>query len=215
MKVISINVGLPRDVLWRGRTVRTSIFKEPVPGPVRVERLNLAGDRQSDLTVHGGADKAVYVYPSEHYAYWRSALPGVDLPWGAFGENLTTEGLGDERTVSIGDRMSIGSAEFAVTQPRMPCYKLALRFDRLDMVKRFLQSGRTGFYLSVRKEGELSAGNSITSVASGSGVTVADIVSLYAADAENQELLRKASELTGLPAAWRDYFRERLWEPDS
>src|SRR6058998_41313 len=134
MKVVSINVGLPREVEWRGKTVRTSIFKEPVTGPVRVERLNLAGDRQSDLTVHGGADKAVYVYPAEHYAFWREKLPGIELSWGSFGENLTVEGL-DEATVQIGDRLQIGSAAFVVTQPRMPCYKLAVRFDQLEMIK--------------------------------------------------------------------------------
>jgi len=215
MKVVAVNVGLPREIVWRGQTVRTSIFKEPVAGPARVDRLNLAGDRQSDLTVHGGADKAVYVYPAEHYVFWREELPGVDLPWGSFGENLTTDGL-SEGTVHIGDRLNVGSAEFVVTQPRMPCFKLAARFGRLDMVKRFLQSGRTGFYLSVFREGELAAGDTITlASAEPSTVTVADIVGLYAADATNQDLLRRASELAALPEAWRDYFRERLWEPDS
>lgn len=214
MRVVAVSVGLPREVIWRGRAVETSIFKNPVSGSVRVGRLNLEGDRQSDLTVHGGAEKAVYVYPSEHYQFWREELPGVELPWGSFGENLTTEGL-DEDAVHIGDRLLIGSASFVVTQPRMPCYKLALRFDRLDMIKRFLQSGRTGFYLSVSREGELAAGDSVTLQPGGSSVSVAQIVSLYAADASNQELLRRASELPALPEAWRDYFRERLWEPDS
>ena len=161
MRVVAVSVGLPREVNWRGRVVETSIFKSPVSGTVRVGRLNLDGDRQSDLTVHGGAEKAVYVYPSEHYQFWRDELPGVELPWGSFGENLTFEGL-DEETVHIGDRLRIGTASFVVTQPRMPCYKLALRFDRLDMIKRFLQSGRTGFYLSVSQEGELAAGDSVT-----------------------------------------------------
>jgi len=175
MRVIAVSVGLPREVVWRGRTVRTSIFKEPVAGPVRVERLNLAGDRQSDLTVHGGADKAVYVYPAEHYTFWHEELPGLDLPWGSFGENLTTEGLAED-VVRIGDRLTIGSAAFAVTQPRMPCYKLALRFDRLDMIKRFLRSGRTGFYLSVTQEGEVAPGDAITlSATESSSVTVADV----------------------------------------
>jgi MOSC domain-containing protein YiiM len=123
MKVIAVSIGLPREVVWRGRTVRTAIFKQPVDGPVLVEQLNLAGDRQSDLTVHGGAEKAVYVYPSEHYGFWRQTLGMTDLPWGSFGENLTTEGL-DEATVQIGDRLKIGTASFTVTQPRMPCYKL-------------------------------------------------------------------------------------------
>jgi MOSC domain-containing protein YiiM len=213
IRVVAVSVGLPREVTWRGRVVQTSILKDPVSGPVRVERLNLEGDRQSDLTVHGGAEKAVYVYPSEHYAFWRDELPGVELPWGSFGENLTTEGL--DEAVHIGDRLLIGSASFVVTQPRMPCYKLALRFDRLDMIKRLLHSGRTGFYLSVSQEGELAAGDAVTLQPGDASVTVADIVSLYAADASNQELLRRASQVAALPEAWRDYFRERLWEPDS
>jgi MOSC domain-containing protein YiiM len=214
LKVIAVSVGLPREVVWRGRTVRTSIFKEPVAGPVRVERLNLAGDRQSDLTVHGGAEKAVYVYPSEHYAFWRQKLGIADLPWGAFGENLTTEGL--DEAIQIGDRLTIGTASFVVTQPRMPCYKLALRFDRLEMVKWMLESGRTGFYLSVAREGELSAGDTIRlDREQGTTLAVADITALYARDAANQELLKRASEVAALPEAWREYFRERLWEPDS
>jgi MOSC domain-containing protein YiiM len=215
VKVVSINVGLPRDIEWRGKTVRTSIFKEPVAGRVRIDRLNVEGDRQSDLTVHGGADKAVYAYPAEHYASWREELSGVDLPWGAFGENLTTEGLA-ENGVHIGDRLTIGSAEFVVTQPRMPCFKLGIRFGRPDIVKRFLRSGRTGFYLAVVREGDVAAGDAVVSIAGhDSEITVADIVRLYTADAANQELLRQASELSALPEGWRDYFRKRLWEPDA
>jgi len=215
VKLVSVNVGLPREVQWRGRTVLTSIFKAPVAGPVRVERLNLNGDRQSDLTVHGGIDKAVYVYPAEHYGSWREELPGVQLPWGSFGENFTTEGLLED-AVRIGDRLRVGSAEFVVTQPRTPCYKLGVRFDRPDIVRRFLQSGRTGFYLSVAREGEVEAGDEISLAArSGAAITVADIAGLYTADASNQELLRRAAELTALPEGWRDYFRKRLWEPDA
>src|SRR6266480_681018 len=148
MKVMSVNVGLPREVEWHGKTVLTSIFKEPVTGRVRVERLNLVGDRQSDLTVHGGVDKAVYAYPSEHYGYWRAELPGVDLPWGMFGENFTTEGLLEE-AVYIGDKFRIGETEVMVTEPRMPCYKLGIKFGRADIIKRFLASRRTGFYFAV------------------------------------------------------------------
>lgn len=176
----SINVGLPREVQWHRKTVTTSIFKAPVSGRIRVSRLNLAGDQQSDLTVHGGVDKAVYVYPSEHYAYWREQLPDFPLPWGAFGENFTTDGLLED-AIRIGDRLRIGTAEFAVTQPRMPCFKLGVRFDRADMVKRFLQSGRSGFYLSVSKEGEVTAGDTVTFIARDEhGVSVADVVSLAA-----------------------------------
>jgi MOSC domain-containing protein YiiM len=182
---------------------------------VPVTRLNIAGDRQSDLSVHGGADKAVYAYPSEHYEFWRSELPGTDLPFGAFGENLTTEGLREDG-VQIGDRFRAGSAEFVVTQPRMPCFKLGIRFNRPDMVKRFLRSGRTGFYLAVLREGEIGAGDSIEPVAlDASQITVADVVALYAADGANQDLLRRASESAALPESWREYFRERLWTPDA
>ena len=215
MKVLSVNAGLPREVEWRAKVVLTSIFKAPVPGRVRVTRLNILGDRQSDLSVHGGADKAIYAYPSEHYAFWRNELPGTDFSWGAFGENLTTEGLLEDR-VHIGDRFRAGSAEFIVTQPRMPCFKLGIRFNRPDMVKRFLRSGRTGFYLAVLREGDIGAGDSLKLVAEDdSHITVADVVGLYAADAANQDLLRRASELSSLPESWREYFRERLWEPDA
>jgi MOSC domain-containing protein YiiM len=215
MRLLSINVGLPRDVDWRGKTVRTSIFKSPVSGRVRVTRLSVEGDQQSDLAVHGGIEKAVYAYPAEHYAFWREELPGLDLPWGAFGENFTTEGL-LEGSVRIGDRLRVGSAEFVVTQPRMPCFKLGIRFGRPDMVKRFQRSGRSGFYLAVLQEGEVTAGESFELIARDEpGVTVAEVVNLYTADAANQDLLRRVSELPALPEGWREYFRKRLWEPDA
>ena len=214
MKLLSINVGLPRDIEWNGKLVRTSIFKEPVQGRVRVAQLNLDGDQQSDLSVHGGIDKAVYAYPSEHYPFWRRELPGMDLPWGVFGENLTTEGLLEE-TLHIGDRLRVGSSEFLVTQPRMPCFKLGIRFGRPDIVKRFLQSGRSGFYFAVLQEGEVAAGDSIELLKQDEhGVTVADVVNLYRNDANNQDTLRRVSELPSLPNNWREYFRKRLWNPD-
>ncbi len=214
MKLLSVNVGLPREVEWRGQTIRTSIWKSPVEGPVHVSTLNLSGDQQSDLSVHGGADKAVYIYPSEHYEYWRTELPGIELPWGVFWENFTTQGLLEE-TVQIGDRLRIGSAQFTVTQPRMPCFKLEIRFGRPDMVKRFLRSGRSGFYVSVLREGSVAGGDAIERVAGSTGITVRDIVSLYGTDADNQPLLRRVSELDALPKGWRDYFRKRLWQPDA
>ena len=215
MKVLSIHVGRPRAVAWRGKAVRTSIFKSAVPGPVRVQRLNLAGDEQADLSVHGGVDKAVYAYPSEHYAYWRDQLPGADLSWGVFGENLTTEGLRED-DLWIGDRLTIGTAEFVVTQPRQPCFKLGIRFGRADMVKRFQHSGRTGFYLAVLREGTISPGEAIRVLPEGRpGLTVAEIARLYTADEADQERLRQASELTALPEDWRQYFRNRLWDPDT
>jgi len=214
MKLLSVNVGLPHEIERKGKIVRTSIFKAPVEGQVRAVQLNLDGDQQSDLSVHGGIDKAVYAYPSEHYPFWRQQLPDMDLPWGAFGENFTTEGLLEE-AVHIRDRFRAGSAEFVVTQPRMPCYKLGIRFNRPDIVKLFLQSGRSGFYLAVCKEGEVAAGDSIQLLKRDEhGVTVADIVNLYRSDANNQDVLRRVSELPSLPNSWREYFRKRLWNPD-
>jgi MOSC domain-containing protein YiiM len=215
MKLLSVNVGLPRAIEVNGKTVRTSIWKHPVQGRVHVSTLNLDGDQQSDLTVHGGVDKAVYLYPSEHYAYWRAQLPGVELPWGAFGENFSAEGILEDQ-VRIGDRLRVGSAEFIVTQPRMPCYKLGIRFNRRDIVKRFLESKRTGFYLAVLREGEAGEGDEINFIAKQeTGVTITDIVSLYSTDAHNQELLRRAIEVPALPQSWKDYFRQRLWNADS
>jgi MOSC domain-containing protein YiiM len=215
VKLLSVNAGLPREVEWRGKVVVTSIFKAPIAGRARVSRLNIQGDQQSDLSVHGGVDKAVYAYPSEHYSFWRNELPGVDYPWGGFGENLTTEGLMED-SVHIGDRFRIGSAEFMVTQPRMPCFKLGIRFKRPDMVKRFLRSRRTGFYFAVLREGDVGVGDPLELVAEDeSRITVSDVVGLYTADAANEDLLRRASELPSLPESWREYFRERLREADA
>ena len=215
MKLLSVSVGQPREVEWKGKLVRTSIFKAPVSGRVRVSKLNLEGDQQSDLSVHGGVDKAVYGYPSEHYKFWRNEFPGADLQWGGFGENFTTEGLLEEAT-RIGDRFRVGSAEFVVTQPRMPCFKLGIRFNDPSIIKRFLQSGRSGFYFAILREGEVTAGDSIELLARDQeSLTVADIVNLYSADATNQDVLRRASELTSLPIAWCDYFHKRLWKPDN
>jgi MOSC domain-containing protein YiiM len=215
MNLLSINVGLPQEIDWRGEIVHTSIFKTPIAGRVRVSTLNVEGDRQSDLSVHGGKDKAVYAYPSEHYAFWRTELPGTELRLGMFGENFTTEGL-LERNVHIGDRLRAGSAEFMVTQPRMPCFKLGIRFGRSDMVKRFQRSGRPGFYLAVLREGDVGAGDVMEFIARDThGITVADIVKLFMEDEANQDLLRRASNLVALPEAWREYFRQRLWEPDA
>lgn len=214
MKLLSIHVGRPRDVAANGKTVRTAIFKDPVNGRILVNRANLAGDEQADLRVHGGPDKAVYAYPAEHYSFWRTELDLPELGWGTFGENLTTEGLSENR-VCIGDHLRVGSAVLTVTQPRMPCYKLGIRFGRPDIVKRFLASGRTGFYLSVLREGEIGAGDAIERIVQAEhGITVADVTALYGADAKNQDLLRRVSELPALPAGWRDYFRKRLWNPD-
>ncbi|HET7437022.1 MAG TPA: MOSC domain-containing protein [Thermoanaerobaculia bacterium] len=200
---------MPRRVTAGGHIVETAIFKEPVSGSVRVARLNLDGDRQADLTVHGGAEKAVYAYPSEHYPYWREQL-GTELSWAAFGENLTTAGL-TEANLHIGDVLQIGSAEFVVTQPRTPCYKLNIRFDRPDMVKRFHRSGKSGFYLAVTREGHITAGDEIV-IASrdAAAISVAQIVQLFEERHPDPELLRRVSELAALPENWRDYFAGRV-----
>ena len=203
MQVISVNVGLPREVVWKGMTVQTAIFKEPVDGPVTIGKLNLAGDKQADLTVHGGSDKAVYAYPAEHYEYWRQELPEVLFSWGKFGENLTTEGLGED-TLCIADRLRVGSAVLMVTQPRMPCYKLALRFDRDDMIKRFLTSQRSGFYFSVVEEGEVRAGSEVEILSRDPHrVSVVDVVRLYLGQTRDPELLQRAMNVSALPRNWK------------
>jgi MOSC domain-containing protein YiiM len=210
MKLVSVNVGLPREIVYKGRPITTGIFKSPVEGRVRARRLNLDGDRQADLTVHGGAEKAVYVYPAEHYDYWRGELPDVQMSYGMFGENFTSTGLLEDG-VSIGDRFRVGSAMFQVTQPRMPCYKLAAKFQRDDMLRRFLKSLRTGFYFSVVEEGEVGAGDAIERVGrDAAGVTVTDVTRLYVSKGKDQEALRRAARVEALPASWRDYFLDQL-----
>ena len=210
MKIISINVGRPRLVMRNDEPVSTGIFKEPVAGRVMLRTLNLDGDRQADLKVHGGPEKAVYVYPSEHYAFWKLELPDMELPLGMFGENFTTEGM-FETEINIGDRFRIGLAEVMVTQPRMPCYKLGIRFGRTDIIKRFLASERTGFYFSVLKEGEVGADDEFELVdKNASGVRVVDVTRLYSSDKQNVDLLRRAIATEALPDKWRDYFRKRI-----
>jgi MOSC domain-containing protein YiiM len=210
MKLLSVNVGLPREVSWMGKLVTTGIFKEPVPERVMLRTLNLAGDRQADLKVHGGASKAVYAYPSEHYAYWRNELPGVDLPWGMFGENFTTEGLLEE-SAYIGDRFGVGEAEVMVTEPRMPCYKLGLKFGDPGIIKRFLASRRTGFYFAVIREGTVGAGDSFQLIGrEQQEISVADVTRLYAFDRANAESLRRALTVEALPESWKGYFQHQL-----
>ena len=212
MRLVSVNVGLPRLVLWRGEPVSTGIYKEPVAGRVILRRLNLEGDRQADLTVHGGKDKAVYVYPSEHYAYWQSELPDMQLPYGMFGENFTTEGL-DESSVNIGDRFRIGSALVVVTQPRMPCCKLGIKFGRSDIIRRFHRSERSGFYLAVLEEGEVGAGDVWEQVERDRhSVSVADINRLYFRDKDNLAMLRRAIQIEALPKGWKSKFQEQIRE---
>ena len=210
MNVISVNVGLPREVRSDDKIVLTSIFKSPVQGRVAIRGHNLAGDQQSDPTVHGGPFKTVYAYPSEHYAFWRGQLPGVDLPWGVFGENLTIEGL-LEPQIHVGDRLRIGSAELVVTQPRMPCYKLGIRFGRPEMVKRFLESRRSGFYLQVAAEGEVAAGDAIAIVARHpAAVSMPELLRMYLKEATDPARLREAVAIPALSDAWRAELTKQL-----
>ncbi|HET8925537.1 MAG TPA: MOSC domain-containing protein [Candidatus Acidoferrum sp.] len=213
MKLVSVNVGLPREVTWHGRTVTTGIYKQPVGGRVALRKINLDGDRQADLSVHGGEYKVVYCYPVEHYAWWKKELSGHDLPSGVFGENFTTEGL-LENTVHLGDQFSVGSAEVVVTQPRLPCYKLGIRFQSDDMVKRFLDSARTGFYIAVTQEGDVGAGDTIKALSRDpSAVPISEITRLYVAKRfadEDAATVRRALQVAALPESWKAYFRERL-----
>jgi MOSC domain-containing protein YiiM len=211
MKLISLNVARPRLAVYRDQTVSTGIFKQPVFGQVPLRSLNLDGDRQADLAVHGGPFKAVYAYPSEHYDFWREQLPGTQLPSGMFGENFTTEGL-FEADLHIGDRLQIGTAVIMVRQPRIPCYKLALKFHRNDILARFLRSGRSGFYFSVEQEGVVESGNPLEFLSrERDAITISEINVLFAEDKYNRLLLERALATPALPEDWRDYFRKRVY----
>ncbi len=210
MKVVSLNVGMPRIVEHNGEPVATGIFKEPVPGPVMLRTLNLDGDRQADLSVHGGISKAVYGYPAEHYEFWKRELPEIELPYGMFGENFTTEGLFEDK-LNLGDRFRVGGAELMVTEPRLPCYKLGIKFGRVDIIKRFLQSRRTGFYFAVLKEGEVKAVDEFELVSRDeNNITISDITRLYAFEKGDRETLLRVVKLEALSESWREYFVNRL-----
>lgn len=210
MKLISLNVGIPRLALYNGATINTGIFKEPVLGPVQLRALNLDGDRQADLTVHGGPFKAVYAYPSEHYEFWRQELPGTQLPWGMFGENFTTEGL-LESDLHIGDRLLIGTSIIVVRQPRVPCYKLAAKFHRNDILARFLRSGRSGIYFSVEREGIVTSGDTFEFQSrEAQGITIAEMNRLFVDEKYNRDLLKKALSTHALPEDWHDYLLKRM-----
>jgi MOSC domain-containing protein YiiM len=208
--LISVNVGLPKTVQWRGQPVTTGIFKGPVEGSIALRKHNLEGDGQADLTVHGGPTKAVYVYCTQHYTYWREELPDVELGWGHFGENFTVDGM-DEESICIGDEFRVGTARLVVTEPRMPCLKLGVRFGRADMPKRFLQSGRSGFYFGVVEEGQVQAGDTLELLSKHpDGLRVADVTNLYTIERGNAALLRKAISVTALPDSWSGYFEHQL-----
>jgi MOSC domain-containing protein YiiM len=213
VRVISVNTGLPSEIVWRGNRVSTAICKQSVTGRVALRKSNLDGDRQANLVLHGGVNKAAYAYPIEHYRYWRGEFPGRELPMGIFGENFTTEGL-LESSVHIGDRFRIGSSEVVVTQPRLPCFKLGMRFESDDMKERFLQSLCTGFYFAVIREGEVGAGDVIEKIAQDPiAITVSEITRLYIAKTYQEDdlaSLQRALCVTALPESWKDDFRARL-----
>lgn len=210
MRLLSLNVSRPRLVLHNGATVSTGIFKQPVEGPIQLRTLNLDGDRQADLNVHGGPFKAVYAYPSEHYPYWRGELHGMNLPWGMFGENFTTAGL-LESDLHIGDRLQIGGAIIMVRQTRTPCYKLGIKFQREDILSRFLESARSGFYFSVEKEGTVAPGDTFQILTrEPEALTIEEMNQVLVRDRYNRDLLDKALATKALPDHWREYFSERL-----
>jgi len=209
-KLISVQVGVPRMVSQDGEEVSTGIFKTPVQNRVRMNQFNLEGDQQADLSVHGGRDKAVYAYPSEHYTYWKKELSTPELPWGSFGENLTIAGL-LEGEACLGDRFRIGTAEVVVTQPRIPCFKLNLKFQRHDMAKRFLASHRTGFYLRVLREGEIGAGDEIVPMHQDENrVSIADALRIYLGRPDSAELVPRALRVEYLSDTWREEFQRKL-----
>ena len=209
-KILSVNVSLPKEIDFEGQKITTGIFKEPVDHGVILRTLNLDGDRQADLTVHGGPDKAVYAYPIEHYEYWHKVFPTIEMLNGMFGENLTTEGL-MEGEVRIGDVFRIGLSEVIATQPRMPCYKLGVKFGRMDVLKKFLASGRSGIYFKVSKEGEVRAGDTIEQIGKDTNrITISDIVRLYSSEKDDIESMRRAVKVQALPEGWKHHFLEQI-----
>jgi MOSC domain-containing protein YiiM len=201
MQVVSVNVGLPRTIIRGDQEIVTGIFKSAVHGPVVVRKLNLDGDRQADLRVHGGANKAVYAYPAEHYPFWGSVYPEMELPWGSLGENLTTVGM-HESLIHIGDQFRVGTAVLQVAQPRMPCFKLAAKFDDDEIIATFITSGRSGFYFSVVEEGQLQAGDHIELVHRDPvALSIADALQLY--DEPSPEILERALRTETLPPGLR------------
>jgi len=214
MKLVSLNVALPRIVEWNGEPVATGIFKEPVQGAIMLRTLNLDGDRQADLSVHGGVSKAVYAYPAEHYEFWKKELPDMQLPYGMFGENFTVQGLFED-TVNVGDRFRIGEAEIMATEPRLPCYKLGIKFGRPDILRMFLQSRRTGFYFAVLKEGAVKTGDEIELLdRDANKIAISDITRLYAFEKDDLATMRRAVTLEALSESWREYFRKQISKHD-
>lgn len=210
MEVVSLNVGLPRLVSWRGDVIKTGIFKHPVSGTRPLRRFHLEGDGQADLSVHGGKDKAVYAYPAEHYDFWRNEWPRPDYPWGIFGENLSTTGLLED-SVCVGDEYQIGTARLVVTQPRMPCFKLGIRFGDPQIIKRFLESRRPGIYFGIVDEGEIGAGDRIELVRSDPHrLSIVEVFELVLDTSAPKSQIEKALAVPALADAWRKDFTKRL-----
>ncbi|MGJ5199598.1 MOSC domain-containing protein [Bradyrhizobium sp. HKCCYLRH1030] len=213
-RVLSVNVGLPRDIPWQGKTVHTGIWKAPVSGPRKVRRLNIEGDGQGDLAGHGGEHRAVLVYQHESYQYWQTKLGRTDFTFGQFGENLTVDGLPDAE-VCIGDRYRIGSALFEVTQPRVTCYRVGIRMNEPDMAALLVKHGRPGFYLRVLKEGDVEAGDEIVLIASGpERMSVSEIDALLYLPGHPREQLQRALRIPALSVGWRRSFEALLTQGD-
>lgn len=210
MRLLSVNVSLPKEVPYQGKTVSTGIFKVPVGKRVMLRRLNLEGDGQADRNVHGGINKAVYAYPFEHYEYWSRELGRTDFAYGQFGENFTVSGMLED-AVRIGDVFRIGSALVEVTQPRAPCFKLGIRMGMESFPKTFMSSGRTGFYMKVLEEGEVGAGDRFERAGGeGDALSVQDIWRLAVQDRQNLEGARKALRLSSLAPEWRGRLEKRF-----
>src|SRR6516164_7744943 len=212
-RLLSANVGLPRDIMWKGRTVHTGIWKNPVAGRCRVGRLNLDGDGQGDLHGHGGEQRAAFVYQIESYRYWQEQLNRSDFVHGQFGENFTVEGLPDD-AVCIGDHYQIGQALFEVTQPRVTCYRVGIRMNEPRMPALLTSSGRPGFYFRVLREGEVGAGDEIVKVAEASErMTVAEINALLYSPNHARDQLERALRIEALSRGWRASFESLLRSP--
>ncbi|HEU5309297.1 MAG TPA: MOSC domain-containing protein, partial [Acidimicrobiia bacterium] len=210
-RLVSLNVGLPRDITWQGQTVRTAIWKEAVEGPRTVRRLNVDGDGQGDLQGHGGEQRAVFVYQLDSYRYWQDQMHRDDFSFGQFGENFTVEGLGDG-DVCIGDRYRIGSGVFEVTQPRVTCYRVGIRMDEPRMAALLVAHGRPGFYLRVLEEGDVRAGDDVIKTSTGpEAMTIAEINSLlYLGAHHDVDQLRRALRIPALSPGWQASLRALL-----
>ena len=210
MCIVSLNTGQVREINQNGKIITTGIYKTPVKGALQVNDLGIEGDRQADLRVHGGVDKAVYAYPAEHYDYWRELLGRDDLPYGMFGENLTITGY-IEDSVYFGDVFKAGSAELQVTTPRQPCSKLNLKFEDKHMAKKFLASGKSGFYFRVLKTGKVKAGDQLIKIATSSDqLSIEEFNLVYNKDKNNISLLKKVVEAKDVPSKYRERFSEHL-----